>query len=774
MVQVFKVEVALDGQYYLSAWVNCSLNEKGEKLEYIFQVNNEKEKYKIKAKEDNSHAIDLQEKKITLQSGTNTIVIKTKKPECPNVEFIKVSLDKEKRAISNEKYTKYIEELSKHKLPDNYAEIKKAAQEAELSNSELKSYKLTNPSGNYEHEMELDFGYSYYMPVSLPVGTVEFETVGATSDPVLQLFKSPGMTSHTWTDDDGGSGYNSKITANITSPGLYYLFIRKYFNPSSVVGTCNLYKNGSLYASNCAISGSGIRCDISVSETLNWFTADLSGDSRIWIENQSGFPGKIVAYNDDWCVSSDFTWGESSRLRINLNTSIRAVIVSCFSSYAPTGNCDLYMNCKNANNRTFYDSWGNPYHLCDVFENLEPDDAIESALASSVYNCISWSGGITDDWYWPPSLFDPYYAGTPLASFDNFYGSSRYVGAMIYDQSGATASNNVVDLWYNPNYYGQGQGSYTHGSVTKPGNNHPHGYDWESKPGGLNRTFHPRHSLNSTQPYDYGYVDKYYKPTSLKSAMLLDESIARGLSVIENIEFTAEEKNNISESINSLSVNQKEELESRYEVWKRTWDNPKLAIQSNPRMYANSKEYDEFINYCKLQGESVWPFIFDKFQIGDFFVINALEDLTLEENMDILEKVKEENRLKSTTENGAAIVRTPRTVAIKYIKELLKSSSKVTCIKKDGVIYSNSYAFNVYPNPVDATSQISFNLPTDAKVLAQVIDLNGRVLSVAIQEQMLKAGKQSYQLNIPENFKGTCLVKLLINNNVNVQLIVVQ
>jgi len=77
-------------------------------------------------------------------------------------------------------------------------------------------------------------------------------------------------------------------------------------------------------------------------------------------------------------------------------------------------------------------------------------------------------------------------------------------------------------------------------------------------------------------------------------------------------------------------------------------------------------------------------------------------------------------------------------------------------------------------NPVDGASQLSFTLPTDAKVSAQVIDLNGRILSIVINEQMLKAGNQSYKLNVPEGFKGTCLVKLLVNNNVNVQLIVVQ
>lgn len=209
-------------------------------------------------------------------------------------------------------------------------------------------------------------------------------------------------------------------------------------------------------------------------------------------------------------------------------------------------------------------------------------------------------------------------------------------------------------------------------------------------------------------------------------------------------------------------------------AWKQTWENPEIAIQSNPRMYVKSKEYKELIDYCKGQGKSVWPMIFDKFQQGDFFTINVLEDLTLAENQDVLDKVKKESSLKSTTETGAMIVRSPQTYAMKYIKELLKSSKGEKSIDEDGITYSNSFKFNVFPNPVNATSQISFNLPADSKVSAQVVDLNGRVMSIIINEHVLSAGDYSYNLNVPAAIKGTCIVKLLVNNNVNVQLIVVQ
>jgi len=63
----------------------------------------------------------------------------------PLVEFIKVSSDKDKRIISNIRYTMYIEELSSQKLPDNYADIKKAALSTDLTRSNLKSESASNP-----------------------------------------------------------------------------------------------------------------------------------------------------------------------------------------------------------------------------------------------------------------------------------------------------------------------------------------------------------------------------------------------------------------------------------------------------------------------------------------------------------------------------------------------------------------------------------------------------------------------------------------------------
>jgi hypothetical protein len=47
------------------------------------------------------------------------------------------------------------------------------------------------------------------------------------------------------------------------------------------------------------------------------------------------------------------------------------------------------------------------------FANLDVDRAVVTGGASTVYNCISWTVGITNRWLWP---------GNSLANFDTFYG----------------------------------------------------------------------------------------------------------------------------------------------------------------------------------------------------------------------------------------------------------------------------------------------------------------------------------------------------------------
>ena len=459
-----------------------------------------------------------------LSSGVNKITFQTKKPFCPNVEFIKVSQDKQNRQISSEKYNQYIDEISKQTLPDNYNEIKEAAMAEELSSARLKS--APDPQVNYNYEMDMAFGYTYYLNIWLSSGTVTFKTTGATSDPVMHLFFFGQPTLYTWSDDNGGSGYNSKIVANITESVLYTVLIRK--NSTSVAGTCSLYKNSTRLSSNCAVSGSPIQCIKTVTSGLNWFTADLTGDSHIWLEDQTGNPGKIIEYNDDSTLPSDFTWGNNARIRKYVSTNVRALIVSSHSSWNPTGNCDVYMNCKNSSTSL-----------------PKPTDGIQSAPHdwNYTYNCIAWSGGVLhsfgESYFWPPDEGNDWEAYNhrsdpdhDLLSFDNFYANINdgYTVLLRHDppvmrfvRAGSYSSSSCVALWGGTS---EGEEYFTHASVKKPANDQPHGYDWESKIGiDYERCFHPRDALSSIyEDILHYYVKSGYSGTSMKSASFIHET----------------------------------------------------------------------------------------------------------------------------------------------------------------------------------------------------------------------------------------------------------
>lgn len=139
-----------------------------------------------------------------------------------------------------------------------------------------------------------------------------------------------------------------------------------------------------------------------------------------------------------------------------------------------------------------------------------------------------------------------------------------------------------------------------------------------------------------------------------------------------------------------------------------------------------------------------------------------------------MQQVLEGNKLKSTTESGAIINRSPYSNTMKYIQAILKSTGEVTNVEDDGIMYSNSFDFNVYPNPATSLSQIAFDLPYKATVSVWIIDLNGKTISTSVSKETLPSGSYTYNLNIPDNAKGIYLVNFKVNNNNNVKRIVVQ
>jgi hypothetical protein len=690
-------------------------------------------------------------KAISLNAGMHMISLKCKAPYVPSVEFIRLAKDEKKAAISDLRYRSYIDSLKALTLPKDYVQF--ITEEDSASFTLMKV--LPNPEGDYIHTLDINFKYTYYDIFHFYAGApVTFETKKAdpyASDPVMELFNSSDpINKGSWVDNNSGEGYQAKISCTIQYTGYYYLRVRAYRQGTS--GTSNLYLYDNLYASDIAISGYGFRCDHSSTEELNYFTSHLTGDSRLWIEDQSAFPGRIRAYNDDYYGSGDFYWGLASRVKKSLSMPIRSALVSSYSSYNPTGKCDMYMNCGNsAVNQNNYPS---------SFPNLKADDAIRSAPASNVYNCISWSGGVTSTWWWPPSDWpwsNPNGSTPPLTAFDNYYGNKaywgetymRYTNADTYTRSGASSSNATVDLWAK-------NGSYTHGSVRKPGNNHPHGYDWESKPGGLMRTFHPRDKIGGPGSL-YGFIDKYYRldGTLAKASgplignackgMSLEESIAAGLTKIEQVEFSETENAKLSDLVKELQEKVKSEFNVRYNSWKETWSDPQIFIHSDPRKYAESKEYEEFLNFCKKEGKRILPLLFQQFEQGDYFTRNAIEDLTFGEYQHLMDEVREKRLKNLYDENGVYIAPSPRSGWMKYIKKLIASSDmqgqfKHTSKKSLTNTPDDFAIFQNYPNPLNPETQIRYSLPTSGRITLKIYDIMGREVAALVNDEIMSEG----------------------------------
>jgi hypothetical protein len=492
------------------------------------------------------------------------------------------------------------------------------------------------------------------------------------------------------------------ISVTIPVTGVYMVMVRAYWTGDR--GTADLYYNNALYQSGIIVAGTYYAVNLTKSGALNYFTANPGAasqntDTYIFLSTfRNSVP--IMAYNDDYQGSGDFNWAWLSRKLFNFagwpNPFNRAYIFgSAYASWAD-GNCDYYFCNSNS------DIIG-PY-----FPNLKADDAIKSANSTPYgttpyYNCISWSGGVTAEWIWPPTDNRWKSSLGSLDAFDKFYKNTpvRYTGAINYPTRVSPSTAGVeVDLWAtgsNPNY------SYTHGSAIKPANNQMHGYDWESKPGSNTRTFHPRNALNNVNGYG-AVVWSYKRAGALASASTMqasgaptmetnnnfasspkmqamginrplsfDSSIALGLTMMRNVSFTDVEKSKNSALIALIPNIIKNQFALKYAAWQKTWDDPRIAILSNPQEYAKSAAYNSLKDFCLKQGTVIGPLLFTKAQEEPPFIQVLLEDVMQISTSPEMQAVESEFSGNQYTADGTFIYTTNRDRRVSLCKKLLKN-----------------------------------------------------------------------------------------------------
>jgi hypothetical protein len=615
---------------------------------------------------------------------------------------------------------------------------------------------LTNPAGTYSHQLDESFAYTTFAWYYLTAGTtITFETQGSTVDPVLHLFNPYNTDAGSWFQDDF-AGWESKLTVNITATASYCLVARPY--TSGANGITNIYKDGVLTQPNTPLGGKLHYNTSSNTGNLNFFTCKFTGnagaDTRLFTlpYNASPFSG----YNDDYSTSGDYAWGKQSRIKKNFAARQYYTFVCAYST-GTTGTADTYMACLNS-----------PAY--SAFANLKQDDAIETAPGTGDYNCISWSGGVTTSWNWPLDPINVYYlAGNPLGSFDRFYSNTpvkRYSGAANYTRSGATLSNAVVDLWaYN--------GGYTHGSVRKPGNDHPHGYDWESKPGGLTRTLHPRNGLHGGAPAYYGDVVNYYIPTGTFAARASGtsgigtdkEAIDAGYDVADKAELSTEANSKLQQLNSRVNTASSEMFNKLYDAWQATWEANKA--QSNPQRYYQNREGEALLNYCSKNRSEVMPLVFSRYLQGNAICNYLLHTLTYEQYGRLLDEVKNEFIANPYDNQGRYIVNSAYCNGIRYIEKILRDSKADAT--SPAPLPAEPFTVQVAPNPVKDAFNIQLDIKQTSTISIELINAQtGATKSVRKATTML-AGTYRFAADIRNmNFvPGSLLtVKITVNSTV--------
>ncbi len=224
------------------------------------------------------------------------------------------------------------------------------------------------------------------------------------------------------------------------------------------------------------------------------------------------------------------------------------------------------------------------------FPILEVNRAVVTGEVSTVYNCISWTVGVTNRWLWP---------GSSLANFDTFYRGFGFV----------RVGDGTIAAW------GRSASDMTHGSVTGPG----HGPRWESKCGGDLRI---RHGLGELVSSSYGHVVAFYRrsralPAAYEAARedVMKEKSAKSYMSAAQRRTLNEEREGVSEEVRTA-------FEGAFAAWKNTWFSGGLAISSNPHTRAVGKEYDALI----ALGPAVLPLVVEKLADPENFLALQLYD----------------------------------------------------------------------------------------------------------------------------------------------------
>jgi hypothetical protein len=718
LTRSFIINVSIEGEYYLNTHIMASREADGESFQEVCVYVNEKFAGSLDIQTDTWAFVAIKNHTpIRLKQGINQITFSSLPPNYPEIDVIQVTSNPDSFLTKDDTYNDYIDYLRQHKSTivekKSQNEIDSSARYLNDRNETKSAYddsgdwqvtpfELSNPGGNYQHKMCVPITYTYHRKMSLSQGTYTFMTGPVdgddfyTVDPVMYLYKIDDPHQHSYYNDDYSSrGFHSQINATLPS-GDYYLVVRAFsssFSTSALgrQGLINVYKNGVLLNSQCPVAGYRVDVDSPNTGGINYFTAYSTGIPCIFLEEKGS---NKLRFNSDsyfYIPPMDYSWIDDARMRLTKYSSDDRyrMLISCAGAFgAYYGNCDVYGSCQQVIQGD---------QIANSFTNLMPNDGIySSASIDDTYNCASWAGGVTYGWTWGAiyagqsngALVGPSY-GQPTVwdSWDDFFGNNpqRYAGATVYTREYADPDNAEIAVWSNNGAIS----GVTHFSCRGTANGHPHGYAWESKPGSLRRIFHPKNALSGNA---YGSIFAYYRDankaiagfddrlhfrTADNTSISLDESIKRGLTVIEKINLSEEEKRFYDSSVTkALRTDSMSTLYELYDNWTKSVQSENYRLISNPYVLLSTPEGKDLVAYGKKHETEALSFFIDLFFEDEnqkysnelsYYMFCSI----FSEYADIIEDVKKEWRGSPKDRNGAYIAPTPEMFSKKYAKNLM-------------------------------------------------------------------------------------------------------
>ena len=728
--RVFVVDIPAPGNYYISALVNMQAGKA-----WAVTVDNNSADY-LQPGKDGWQFGQAGSRPVFIQAGKHVIGIRGTDAMVPMTEELNLTgaslVAGNKIPAAIQQFLQKNDILKAQPLPS----FKSAAEAGDETN-----LVLPNPMGSYDHAVDEGFTYTHYSTVYLTAGNHTFTTSGSSINRALTVF-NPSNYTYSWSNVNGGPGGESGLYLIVGLAGYYTVMLRPVTDGQT--GTTNIILDGSTLVSNAVIGGRRFAMSALKGGDMNFFTCRLTaGDTRMFVSRYAY--SSVRGYNDDYYGGGGtWAWGTSSRIKKNFNgsDSVQYAFVSAYSP-ASTGVCDVYMGTGNSNL---------PVLEPQNFPQLTTDDAIMTApMNNGYYNCISWSGGVTSAFIWPPYALSTYSCnnGNLLQCFDNFYSNNpvRYPGAWNYTRTGATSANAVVDLWKTAS-------AYTHASVRKPGNNNPHGYDWESKPGALDRTLHPRNAL--TNANWYGSVSNYYKPTGTYArtagAQYAFESdqdaINAGVAVYDKASLTR----GATEKLKRLLLKNNESVKEQFDALYNAWDATKAANASlsDPEMYCKNKAYQALERFAMANETPAMLKAFDKFIKGDQIMGVLIWTLTKNKYSKLLDDVKAERLASLYDEQGRYRIHGDYDNGVLYIEKILQEPEEAITLQPA----ADRMQVTVSPNPVTEQLSVQITVSKTSRLGIMISSAQTGLKQVVQKEMAVGAGTHNYRFAV-SNIAGS-------------------